>query len=218
LQQRLGDLSGKRVFDFGCGTGRISQYHRERGAEHVLGVDISPQMVKLAEQKVDDPAIEFRVFDPEQADRGIDSHEAFDVATSLEVLEYFSDPGDLLGTLTDRVAEGGEVVFDFINRQNLSAYLKSRLSKDWRANGLQLYSLGQVKRLCAQHNLEFVSSDGVYMSLLPISIHSRIPVIGTRWPTLERVMNRSRLLRRFLSYRVLVTAKKKKQPGSAGAA
>lgn len=228
LRSRLGDLSGRRAFDFGCGTGRISQFHRECGAARVLGVDLSPRMVEIARSKVDDPAVEFRVYKPAQgepaqsetpqgqpeqgsgsaADPKLADEEPFDLVSSLEVLEYFAEPRDFFSILATNVAEGGDVVFDFINRQNLSARLKSWLSRDWRDNGIRLYSLGQARRMCAAEGLEVTSSDGVYMSLLPISIHSRIPVIGTRWLALERVLNRSRLLRRFLSYRILMVARK----------
>ena len=64
------DLDGRRVFDAGCGTGSLSVEAAQRGAS-VLAVDLSPTLVKLAEERL--PAIltrgsiDFRVgdmFDP----------------------------------------------------------------------------------------------------------------------------------------------------------
>jgi magnesium-protoporphyrin O-methyltransferase len=60
------DLTGKRVLDAGCGTGLLSIEAARRGA-HVVAIDLSPKLVKLAEQRC--PAdlaggrIEFKVGD-----------------------------------------------------------------------------------------------------------------------------------------------------------
>ncbi|HZT43422.1 MAG TPA: class I SAM-dependent methyltransferase [Chthonomonadaceae bacterium] len=42
------DLRGKNVLDAGCGSGRYILHARRRGARHVLGVDLSPQMLARA--------------------------------------------------------------------------------------------------------------------------------------------------------------------------
>ena len=44
----LGDLNGKTVLDFGCGIGRLSKALVEKYDCHVLGVDISPDMRRMA--------------------------------------------------------------------------------------------------------------------------------------------------------------------------
>src|SRR5436190_21141031 len=47
----LGDVAGKTVLDFGCGSGENSLLLARRGAE-VIGVDISPALVALAERRM----------------------------------------------------------------------------------------------------------------------------------------------------------------------
>lgn len=49
----LGDLSGKTILDFGCGIGRLSKALLERYDCHVLGVDISASMRRMALEYVD---------------------------------------------------------------------------------------------------------------------------------------------------------------------
>jgi len=214
LKRVLGDLSGRRVLDFGCGTGRISLFHRRQGAAEVVGVDVSPRMIDMARAKLasTDAAagVEFRVFEPAAvvAPSG-EAAEPFDVVTSLEVLEYFAEPAEFFATLSRHVAPGGHVVFDFLNRHHLPCRLKSHLSRQWRESGLRLHSLGDVHRMCAAADLDVVTTSGVFMSLLPLSIHSKLPLLGTRWSSVERVLDRSTLLRRVLSYRVLVAARKR---------
>jgi magnesium-protoporphyrin O-methyltransferase len=44
------DLKGARVLDAGCGTGALSVVLAERGAD-VLAIDLSPQLIQVAEQR-----------------------------------------------------------------------------------------------------------------------------------------------------------------------
>ena len=48
----LGDVSGKRVVDFGCGSGANSVLLAGRGA-HVWGIDISEDLLRLARRRLD---------------------------------------------------------------------------------------------------------------------------------------------------------------------
>lgn len=50
----FGDLSGKTILDFGCGIGRLSKALLQQYDCHVLGVDISPDMRRLAQEYVAD--------------------------------------------------------------------------------------------------------------------------------------------------------------------
>ena len=51
---------GERVLDLGVGTGTLAIYCADRGAE-VLGIDVSPAMIQLAEEKVSRSGLEGRV-------------------------------------------------------------------------------------------------------------------------------------------------------------
>jgi SAM-dependent methyltransferase len=55
----LGDVRGKTVLDLGCGTGENIVPLVKRGA-HVIGIDISPDLIALAERRLkdaDSPAV-----------------------------------------------------------------------------------------------------------------------------------------------------------------
>jgi SAM-dependent methyltransferase len=45
-----GDLSGARVLDIGCGTGRYSVECAKRGASHVVGIDFAPSMIEFSRE------------------------------------------------------------------------------------------------------------------------------------------------------------------------
>lgn len=57
----LPDIAGKRVLDVGCGTGPVSAWAASNGAE-VFGFDLSPRMIRLAEERRIPNAV-FRVAD-----------------------------------------------------------------------------------------------------------------------------------------------------------
>jgi SAM-dependent methyltransferase len=48
----LGDVRGRTVVDFGCGSGENSLLLARRGA-HVIGVDISESLIRLAQRRLD---------------------------------------------------------------------------------------------------------------------------------------------------------------------
>jgi SAM-dependent methyltransferase len=49
LVRALGDVTGRRMVDVGCGTGRVARWLAEqRGARQVVGVDFSPATVEAA--------------------------------------------------------------------------------------------------------------------------------------------------------------------------
>src|SRR4029078_11394122 len=49
--QLLGDVSGDRLVDFGCGSGANSVLLANRGA-HVWGIDISEDLLRLAKRRL----------------------------------------------------------------------------------------------------------------------------------------------------------------------
>lgn len=57
LLSLMPDLRGKRVLDLGCGFGEHCKLFAERGAQRVVGIDISSKMLTVARQKNPDPRI-----------------------------------------------------------------------------------------------------------------------------------------------------------------
>lgn len=88
----LGDLTGRKVLDFGCGNGMYSRWMKEQGADQVVGYDISDGMLEYA-----------RGWE-EKAGRGItftsdlssDLDGQFDIVLAVYVLPYATTEEELL--------------------------------------------------------------------------------------------------------------------------
>ena len=83
----LGDLTGKRVLDVGCGSGRYAAAAAERGAD-VVGIDLSPAMLALAATRARERGVSKRCRFVEAGFDGFDPDGRFDVVLMISVLEY----------------------------------------------------------------------------------------------------------------------------------
>jgi magnesium-protoporphyrin O-methyltransferase len=110
------DLGGRRILDAGCGTGAFATEAARRGAE-VVAIDLSPTLVKLAEERLP-PAlagrVTFGVGDMLDA-----AHGAFDHVVAMDSLIHYAaaDAVRALETLAPRVARS--ILFTFAPRTAL---------------------------------------------------------------------------------------------------
>jgi ubiquinone/menaquinone biosynthesis C-methylase UbiE len=52
VMERSGDVHGLEICDIGCGSGRFVTEFVKRGAQHVTGVDVAPEMLRLSKEVV----------------------------------------------------------------------------------------------------------------------------------------------------------------------
>jgi magnesium-protoporphyrin O-methyltransferase len=102
------DLRGARVLDAGCGTGLMAAELAARGAD-VVAVDISPQLIAIAERRLDPglrPRVRFAAGD--MTDPGLGR---FDFVLAMDSLIYYgaADIAAILSRLGQRT--GQAVVF-----------------------------------------------------------------------------------------------------------
>jgi ubiquinone/menaquinone biosynthesis C-methylase UbiE len=82
----IGDLHGKRVLDLACGEGFYTRQLKKLGAMHVVGVDISPQMIELAaeQESQDSIGVEYVCADVED----LSCQGEFDIVVAAYLLHY----------------------------------------------------------------------------------------------------------------------------------
>lgn len=103
-----GSMNGKTMLDLACGAGYFTRLLRLGGAAYVIGVDISPEMVRLAKiQEEDAPlGIEYRVHDA----ISLPQLGKFDLVTAAYLLNYAATRGELLAMCRgayNNLANGG---------------------------------------------------------------------------------------------------------------
>lgn len=64
MYQLLPELAGKRVLSLGCGSGEDSHYLKTQGASESIGIDLSSELIKIAQDSHTDCT--FSVMDMEQ--------------------------------------------------------------------------------------------------------------------------------------------------------
>jgi toxoflavin synthase len=112
----VGDLPGKCVLDLACGFGFYTKLLKQRGAAQVIGVDISPEMVRLAYAKEqEDPAgVEYRVGDATE----LPVLGAFDLVTAVYLLNYATSKDQMLGmcrSAYNNLVAGGRFIAYTVN-------------------------------------------------------------------------------------------------------
>lgn len=96
VMRMSGDVRGKSICDIGCGSGRFVSEFAKRGARRVVGVDVAPNMLKLAadlvEQEKCSGACEFFLADV------LDwtTSEKFDITIAIGLWDYIEHPAERL--------------------------------------------------------------------------------------------------------------------------
>lgn len=109
--QALGDVRQQSVLDLACGDGYYTRAVRRQGAAPVIGIDLSPEMIRQAEaaEAAGPLGITYRVGDVAQ----MGAVGAFDVVTAVYLLQYAATESELQGMVNAIYANlkpGGRVV------------------------------------------------------------------------------------------------------------
>jgi len=131
----LPDVRGKDILDAGCGPGWYSDWLARNGA-HVVAIDCSPGMVRLADERLSGRA---RVMQGDVSNlRNLLLNETFDVILSSLVLHYLADLTETFREWARLLRPRGTLVFSThhpIHRASLlqPGYLCTELiEEEWR--------------------------------------------------------------------------------------
>lgn len=114
---------GIRVLDVACGTGVLFPDYLKRDVASVTGIDISPEMVKIAQRKF--PEVTVVCGDVEEAEFA----EPFDAVMVYNAFPHFPDPARLVQALAKLVRPGGKLsVAHGMSRAALAAHHAGRAS------------------------------------------------------------------------------------------
>lgn len=96
ILDNTGIAAGMEILDVACGTGVLFPYYIKRGVASVTGIDISPEMAKLAVQKSREIP-EIRVICGDVEEQKFDRR--FDAVVVYNAFPHFPDARRLIRTL-----------------------------------------------------------------------------------------------------------------------
>jgi ubiquinone/menaquinone biosynthesis C-methylase UbiE len=157
-----GDVADKSVLDVGCGSGRYCIEYAKRGAQPVVGVDLAPGMLDIAnslatEERVHDRCrfieADFMTFQPTQS---------FDIVLAMGVFDYITDPLPFLKRMA-RVSHG-LVVASFPGKNRMRMHLRSPRYRIQNCP-LHFYTESELHKLASaaslrSYKLEFIPHSG----------------------------------------------------------
>jgi ubiquinone/menaquinone biosynthesis C-methylase UbiE len=143
----LPSVRGKRVLDAGCGPGVYAQILVRRGAK-VVGVDVSPKMLRLARERVGDK-VELHLADMTKPMKFLKSN-SFDIVISSLVLSYIRNISKPFKEFYRVLKRRGVLVFSeghhfgdymiFKKKRKAKNYFETELvGMNWRGFGILVY-------------------------------------------------------------------------------
>lgn len=145
----VGDVSGRRVLDVGCGDGELAVELAKRGAI-VTGIDASTAMIEAAKERArgHDADIVFQVARTEALPFPASE---FDVVTAVTILCFVEDAGPVFSEMARVLEPGGRLVIGELGKW--STWAAARRVRAWV--GSQLWRMARFRtarelRSCAE--------------------------------------------------------------------
>lgn len=116
--------AGKAVLDVACGTGVLFPDYVARGVQSVVGIDLSPEMVKIASKKFEKYE-QIRIICQNVLEYA--PPKRFDCIMVYNAFPHFFEPERLIAHLTGLLADGGRLtVAHGMSRANINAHHAGR--------------------------------------------------------------------------------------------
>lgn len=109
----FGDVCGKKLLEIGCGDGRSLQYHGERGAGELWGLDLSEKQLERAKANLDSRGLPARLIcSPMEENRGIPEN-YFDFVYSIYAIGWTTDLSGTFRQIASYLKKDGFFLFSW---------------------------------------------------------------------------------------------------------
>lgn len=96
VMEKSGDVKGKTICDIGCGSGRFVTEFAKRGAAHITGVDVAPEMLKLAKALVAKDGVSGSCDFVQSDVLHWKTNQKFDITVAIGFWDYIMEPPERL--------------------------------------------------------------------------------------------------------------------------
>jgi ubiquinone/menaquinone biosynthesis C-methylase UbiE len=101
VMQQAGDVRGQQICDLGCGSGRFVAALAKKGAAHVTGVDIAPEMLKIAGEVAAAEGVADRCSFVNADVVDWRPGQTFDLTIAIGFWDYIQNPQSRLGVIRE---------------------------------------------------------------------------------------------------------------------
>ena len=151
--------AGACVLDVACGTGVLIPYYLSRGVKTVTGVDLSPEMARLAREKHRDERVRILCADAVTADLP----GPFGRIVVFNAFPHFPEPERLVSRLVSLLAPGGRLtVAHDASRETINA-CHDGSAKSVSVGLMPAGELARIFRNAGLTDVSFVSDEDVYV-------------------------------------------------------
>ncbi len=144
IKTMLPNLEGKEILDLGCGAGAMSMFFAEKGAKSVLGLDISANMIKEAEEENAFKNVSFKIMAMEDIAQ-IDKK--FDIVFSSLTFHYIEDFDKLMRDISGLLKKDGILLFSQEHPFATASILDKETPKYIEKNGKRIFHLSDYNVL-----------------------------------------------------------------------
>jgi SAM-dependent methyltransferase len=109
LLHALGPLDGVELLDVATGTGNVALLAAQAGAGHVVGVDLTPELLAVARERADEAGLDQVEFVEGDAEALEFEEDRFDVVTSTFGVIFAPRPAVAAGELARVLTPGGRL-------------------------------------------------------------------------------------------------------------
>ena len=161
IESLAGNLTGKRVLDMGCGSGAYSLWFAGRGAD-VTGIDLSPVMVSLAEEKARAAGLNIRLRAADLSERLPFEDGEFDLVFTATVLHYVEDLSGAMKEAARVMDKDGALIASVLHPMSTSLFPPATSDETVPADQWQVRYFGAPSRMIETPWLDFgeVSNEG----------------------------------------------------------
>ena len=127
----LPPLEGMNILDIGCGFGKFVSFCLDKGAAHVLGTDISENMISESRKRIKDPKASFSVSPAEELES---NGYTFDIIVSSMCFHYVENIKPIFDKLYASLKPNGHFIFSVehpICTSTLKGWYTSDKGKHW---------------------------------------------------------------------------------------
>ncbi len=141
----------KSALDIGCGTGNFTKLLREKFKNcHITAVDISPQMIEVAKNKLGNENVEYLIADAEE----LEPEKKFDLIASNASMQWFANLDKTLGKYKKMLKDNGAIAFTIfgpLTYNELAYVMEDVTNKKMIINSKKFLSKVEIEQLLKKH-------------------------------------------------------------------